>query len=62
MFGWRSLRRLLRGFLLLRLVGEVVADGTARDGAEYRVMMGKMTGDGADRRAFQTSRCSGRRP
>jgi hypothetical protein len=46
----------LRSFLFARFDRQMVPDGAAGDRAQDRMMMRKMSGDGSDGRAFETSR------
>ena len=46
----------LRSFLFARFDCQMVPDGAAGDCAQDRMMMRKMSGDGSDSRAFETSR------
>jgi hypothetical protein len=46
----------LRSFLFARFDRQMVPDGAAGDCAQDRMMMRKMSGDGSDGRAFETSR------
>jgi hypothetical protein len=55
MLRWhRSVVR-LRSFLFARLDCQMMPDGTAGDRAQDRMMMRKMSGDGSDGSAFETS-------
>ena len=46
----------LRSFLFARFDRQMMPDGAAGDRAQDRMMMRKMSGDGSDGRAFETSR------
>ena len=45
----------LRSFLFARLDRQMMPDGTTGDRTQDRMMMRKMSGDGSDGRAFETS-------